>query len=124
MKYIKKYGDRVHILDSEKMSYLQIRYAISKCKYFIGGRTHSVISAYSTRVPCIALGYSVKARGIACDIGMPDYTVVDSKHLKGEMDILNALLKIEENYEQIIQVYKGMDDYIRKQTGLKELILG
>lgn len=123
-KYIKKYGNKVHVLDSEKMSYLQIRYAISKCKYFVGGRTHSVISAYSTHVPCIALGYSVKARGIAGDIGMPEYTVVDSKHLKGSTDILDAFIKVEQNYDSIMRAYEGMDAYIKRIDGLKELVLG
>lgn len=124
MKYANKYRGRVHVLNSETMSYLQIRYAISKCKYFIGGRTHSVISAYSTHVPCIALGYSVKARGIARDIGMPDYTVIDSKHLKGKTDIFDALAKLEEDYEQIMTIYEGIDNYVCKLDGLKELILG
>jgi polysaccharide pyruvyl transferase WcaK-like protein len=122
-KYTERYGNRVHVLDSEKMSYLQIRYAVSKCKYFIGGRTHSVISAYSTHVPCIALGYSVKARGIAGDIGLPEYTVVDSKKLKGNSDILDAFIKMEQNYKDIMRIYEGMDDYIKKTDGLRELVL-
>ena len=50
-------GKNVHYFDTTNLNYLQIRYVISKCKYFVGGRTHSVVSAYSTKVPCIALGY-------------------------------------------------------------------
>ncbi|WP_095172700.1 MULTISPECIES: polysaccharide pyruvyl transferase family protein [Blautia] len=122
-KYMMKYGNRIHVLDSEKMSYLQIRYAISKCKYFVGGRTHSVISAYSTHVPCIALGYSVKARGIAGDIGMPEYTVIDSKHLKSRNDLLDAFMKLEESQVEIMQIYKGMDSYIKQIDGLRQLVL-
>ncbi len=123
MKYLDKFGDRVHLLDTENMSYLQIRYAISKCKYFIGGRTHAVISAYSMHVPCIALGYSVKARGIANDVGMPEYTVVDSKNLHSEREILDALLKVKMNYDEIMCIYERMDEYVKRIDGLDELII-
>lgn len=69
---------RIHVLDSDKLNYCQIRYVISQCACFIGARTHAVISAYSTSTPAIAIGYSIKSRGIAKDIGMPEETVVDS----------------------------------------------
>lgn len=122
-KYTNKFGNHTHLLDSENMSYLQIRYAISKCRYFIGGRTHSVISAYSTQVPCIALGYSVKAKGIARDIGMPDYTVVDSKKLESETKLLDVFMKLEADYDKIKQIYTSLDDYISGMNGEKESIL-
>ena len=41
---------------------------ISRCRFFIGARTHSTIAAYSSLVPTMVLGYSVKARGIALDL--------------------------------------------------------
>ncbi|MBR3584859.1 MAG: polysaccharide pyruvyl transferase family protein [Oscillospiraceae bacterium] len=41
---------------------------ISRCRLFIGARTHATIAAYSTCVPTLALGYSVKSKGIARDI--------------------------------------------------------
>lgn len=123
-KYVEKNDDCIHILDSESMSYLQIRYAISKCKYFLGGRTHSVISAYSTHTPCIALGYSVKSKGVAKDIGMPEYTVIDSKHLMEKNELLNAFIKLEDNYELIMRIYDQMDSYVSKFNGLQDLILG
>lgn len=82
-------SDRIHILDSDRLNYCQIRYVISKCKCFIGARTHAVISAYSTCTPAIAIGYSIKSRGIAKDIGMPEETIVDSIRIcKGKL--LNA----------------------------------
>ena len=69
---MEKYGKtgRFSIMDVENLNYCQIRYVISNCKMFIGGRTHSVISAYSTCVPALALGYSIKSRGIAKDLGL------------------------------------------------------
>ena len=59
---------RVALLDDYSLSCRQLKGYISKCRFFIGARTHSIIAAYSTCVPALALGYSVKAKGIARDI--------------------------------------------------------
>jgi polysaccharide pyruvyl transferase WcaK-like protein len=113
-KYQKNY--RITVLDGEKLNYLQIRHVISKCKFFIGARTHSVISAYCTQVPTLALGYSVKSKGIAKDVGMPEYTVIDSKNLKSEKDILNAFIKLSENEEEIKRILENNIPYYIKSA--------
>ena len=41
---------------------------ISGCCFFVGARTHSTIAAYSSGVPTLVIGYSVKSRGIATDL--------------------------------------------------------
>ena len=41
---------------------------ISKCRFMVAARTHASIAAYSTGVPTLVVGYSVKAKGIAKDI--------------------------------------------------------
>lgn len=46
----------------------QLKYIISKCDLLIAARTHASIAAYSTLVPTMVIGYSVKSRGIAEDI--------------------------------------------------------
>ena len=46
----------------------QIKSLISKCKLFVGARTHSTIAAYSTCVPTLVVGYSEKSIGIAKDL--------------------------------------------------------
>lgn len=65
-----KYRDtgRVLLLDDYSLNCRQLKGYISACRFFIGARTHSIIAAYSTCVPALALGYSVKAKGIARDI--------------------------------------------------------
>ena len=37
---------------------------ISSCKIFVGARTHATIAAYSSCVPTLVVGYSVKSKGI------------------------------------------------------------
>ena len=41
---------------------------ISQCSLFVGARTHATIAAYSSDVPTLVLGYSIKALGIARDL--------------------------------------------------------
>lgn len=36
---------------------------ISRCRFLVAARTHASIAAYSTGVPALVAGYSVKARG-------------------------------------------------------------
>ena len=90
----KRDSARISVLDSDRLNYLQIRYIISKCHIFIGSRTHAVISAYSTCVPTIALGYSIKSRGIAKDLGVDEY-IVDSKKISNKGLLLEKFIKID-----------------------------
>lgn len=101
-KVREQYGndERISILDVDKLNYCQIRKVIGHCKYFIGGRTHAVISAYSMCVPAIALGYSIKSRGIAKDLKLDEEFVVDSKHItKGQL--LKSFHKLQQESENV-----------------------
>lgn len=46
----------------------QIKHVISRCRFFIGARTHATIAAWSTGVPTISIAYSVKAKGLNKDL--------------------------------------------------------
>ncbi len=81
----------------------EIKGIIRKCKYFVGARTHSTIAAYSTGVPTLVLGYSVKARGIAKDIfGSENDYIIPVQKLKTQDDLLNEFKKVMENRKDII----------------------
>lgn len=41
---------------------------IARLRCFVGARTHSTIAAYSSCIPTLVVGYSVKAKGIAKDL--------------------------------------------------------
>ena len=47
---------------------LELKSLISQCRLFVGARTHATIAAYSSCVPTLVAGYSIKARGIARDL--------------------------------------------------------
>ena len=110
--------DRIDVLSINNLNYLQIRYVISKCSFFIGGRTHAVISAYSTCVPTIALGYSIKSRGIAKDLGISEHYVIDSHN--SNLDVVEAFKKlVAEKGVVRHQLETIMPDYLRKLSRLK-----
>jgi len=52
----------------ERLNCCQLKYIISRCRFFIGARTHAVIGAYSSYVPALALSYSDKSVAIARDV--------------------------------------------------------
>lgn len=118
-----KDNHRVHVLNTENMNYCQIRYAISKCKYFLGARTHAMISAYSTCVPSIALGYSIKSKGIAKDLNLPDYTVLDYRNLIRDDEIVERFKQLQDNETDIRKILKEeMPSYIKKAYDAKKCI--
>ena len=69
---------RVHLAD-ETLSSEGYKFIISNCKALICSRTHASIAAYSTAVPVLVIGYSIKSIGIATDLGIPETVInIDS----------------------------------------------
>ncbi|MBX9888370.1 MAG: polysaccharide pyruvyl transferase family protein [Flavobacteriaceae bacterium] len=69
LEFYNKFKDtgRVLILPNT-CNAIQYKGYIARMRYFIGARTHATIAAYSSCVPTMVLGYSVKSKGIATDI--------------------------------------------------------
>lgn len=98
-------NERVAIIDVNRtLNCCQLKYIISKCKFLVTARTHASIAAYSTGVPTLVTGYSVKAKGIAKDI-FGDYKgyVCPVQELSSENDLLNDFLYVVNNQEFIRQ---------------------
>ena len=80
----------------------QIKSLISKCKFFIGARTHATIAAYSSFVPTCVLGYSAKSIGIAQDLfGSSKLYVVDSMALNSENLLIQSFEYLLEHESEI-----------------------
>ena len=115
----KSYENRIHVLESDKLNYLQIRYAISKCELFIGARTHAMISAYKECVPSLALGYSIKSRGIAIDLGLPDNLIFNSKNF-GKGDLIKSFQYLDTNKISIKnQLRNTLPEYVNRIYGIR-----
>ena len=110
-----KVTGRIRIIDNTYTA-LEYKGIISHCRMFIGARTHATIAAYSTCVPTLAVGYSVKARGIARDIfGTEKNYVIPVQSLEHEDGLVNAFKYIQENEENIRKHLKDfMPSYIEK----------
>lgn len=120
---IKRYkSNRLEVLNSELLNYEQIRYVISQCHLFIGARTHAVISAYATCTPAIAIGYSVKSRGIAKDLGLDETLIVDSKVFSKNQLLDSFCNALEHESETRTHLETVIPNYVRKLYTLKECI--
>lgn len=113
---------RVFILQDQNC--MQLKDVISKCAFFIGARTHATIAAYSTLVPTLVVGYSVKARGIAKDIfGTDENYVIPVQKLKNKDDLWNAFCWMKNHEADIrMQLEKKIPDYIAQAKSAKNLI--
>ena len=79
-----------------------MKYIISKCECFVGARTHATIAAYSTCVPTLVVGYSVKARGIAKDLfGTEQDYVLPVQSLTNEYQLVNGFKWLHDKKESI-----------------------
>lgn len=98
-----KSTNRVYLLEDNNCEIL--KGYISRCRFFIGARTHATIAAYSTNIPTLVIGYSVKAKGIAKDIfGSYENYVLPVQSLSKENDLVDAF-KWMQDREDIIKTH-------------------
>lgn len=87
---------------------------IGRCNLFVGARTHATIAAYSSCVPTLVVGYSVKARGIAKDLfGTEENYVIPVQSLRQKEDLvrgfewlLNRQTEIRDKLSQVMPGYQ------------------
>lgn len=117
-KLLKQYGGDSRVSYIMEGNAPQLKWVISNCKMFVGARTHSTIAAYSTCVPTLVIGYSVKARGIAKDLfGTDKNYVVPVQSLINEDDMVKSFIWLESNFEEIKQKLEDIiPQYCEKAT--------
>lgn len=92
--------DRVYMVSDYNC--MELKSLISQCRMFIGARTHATIAAYSTCVPTLGVGYSIKARGIAKDIfGQEENFVISVQKMKSKTDLMKAFCWLQEHENDI-----------------------
>lgn len=97
---------------------------IARCRMFIGARTHATIAAYSTCVPTLVVGYSVKAIGIARELFDTDENyVIPVQKFESDDDLVKAFRWLQ-NKESEIRVYlkNMMPEYKNRILQARELI--
>ena len=114
MEHFESASDRIMLVEDSDCETL--KGYIRKCRFFVGARTHSTIAAYSSCVPTLVVGYSVKARGIAKDL-FPGYKerdlVLPVQEINTETDLQDAFInlmnmeeEVKKHLEDIMPAYK------------------
>ena len=86
-----KFASTGRVVLVEDHNCCELKGYISRCRMFIGARTHATIAAYSTCVPTLVLGYSVKSKGIARDIfGTEEHYVLPVQELRDPDELANG----------------------------------
>lgn len=111
-----KYKDNDRVLLIDDHNCMQQKFIISQCKRFVGARTHSTIAAYSTCVPTLVVGYSVKAKGIAKDLfGNIDNYVLPVQNIADSDQLTEKYKWLVEHEEEI------KNKLLQKSLEMKEL---
>lgn len=97
-KLYEEFADTGRVVLIEDCNCMQLKGYISRCRFFVGARTHATIAAYSSNVPTLVLGYSIKSRGIATDLfGTDENYVIPVQKLQEKEDLAEALQWIMKN---------------------------
>ena len=115
-KLYERYAQTGRVVEIGDGTCEELKGYISRCRFFIGARTHATIAAYSSCVPTLVVGYSVKARGIALDLfGTSEHYVTPVQSLKKPEDLTNAFKWLMEQEEEIkAQLKRVMPGYREK----------
>ena len=108
---------------SDRLSAPELKYEISKLWAFIGARTHATIAAFSTKVPCISLSYSIKSRGLNQDLfDCLDFCIapdqVSSQNVCSAIKHLDKsrssiLVKYDEKIEHMMNLAYSAGDHLK-----------
>ena len=95
---------------------------IRRCRFMVAARTHASIAGYSTRVPTLVLGYSVKSKGIALDLfGTAEHYVLPIDTLREGNELTESFEWVADHEDVIREHYNSrQDDYL---SGLKTITL-
>lgn len=116
MKFLEEYRHTNRVVMLEDCNCMELKGYIARCRFFIGARTHATIAAYSSCVPTLVAGYSVKSRGIARDIfGTEEGYVVPVQGLQTETELADAFCQLWQREDDIRQyLQRRMPDYIAR----------
>ncbi len=97
-----RFKDTDRVVMIEDCNAEELKGYIARCRFMVAARTHASIAAYSTCVPTLVVGYSVKAKGIAKDIfGTYDNYVIPVQSLQNKEDLTTSFKWLQENETSI-----------------------
>lgn len=119
-----EFGRNERIAMIQDCNCMQLKGYISKCRFFVGARTHATIAAYSTEIPTLVVGYSIKSRGIAKDLfGSEENYVIPIEQIKEEDALLRSFVWLQKNENCIKEhLKKIMPQYIKNAENVKKKV--
>lgn len=116
-KFYKEFKNtsRVIILPNN-LNAIQYKGYITRMRFFIGARTHATIAAYSSNVPTMVLGYSVKSKGIAKDIFGEEKLVLDLNELSNSDELINKFEEMVKEETKIRRMLQQSIPNIQKKS--------
>lgn len=123
-KLYQKFKDSGRVVLLGDFNCMELKGYISRCRMFVGARTHATIAAYSTCVPTLVLGYSVKSKGIAKDIfGTDKNYVLPVQTLQSPFELADGFSWLYANEKEIRKHLKAiMPEYILKAYAAREAV--
>lgn len=77
---------------------------ITRMRFFIGARTHATIAAYSSLVPTMVLGYSIKSKGIARDLFGEEKLVLNLDEISNPENLIAAFEQMQLQEAELKQI--------------------
>jgi len=90
------------LLLPNNLNAIQYKGYIARMRFFVGARTHATIAAYSTLIPTLVLGYSVKSKGIAKDIFGEEKLVLSIKEISDSQKLIAKFEEMKSQENEII----------------------
>lgn len=123
-KLYQEFKDSGRVVLLGDLNCMELKGYISRCRMFVGARTHATIAAYSTCVPTLVLGYSVKSKGIAKDIfGTDKNYVLPVQTLQSPYELVDGFRWLYAHEKEIRKHLKAiMPEYILNAYTAKEAV--
>lgn len=118
------FKDTGRVVMIEDHNAMELKGYIARCRFMVVARTHASIAAYSTQVPTLVVGYSVKARGIAKDIfGTEENYVLPVQSLTHENELVKGFQWMMDHEADIKTYYaEMMPNYIEKVYQIRTIL--
>lgn len=104
------------LLLPNNLNAIQYKGYIARMRFFIGARTHATIAAYSTLVPTMVLGYSVKSKGIAKDIFGEEKLVLNLSEISDSSKLIAKFEEMKSEEKEIKELLTAKIPEIRKMS--------
>ena len=110
-----KNNQRVFML-SDGLNATEYKGYIARMRFFIGARTHATIAAYSTGVPTMVLGYSVKSKGIAKDIFGEEKLVLGIEEISDSEKLIAKFEEMKQEELMLKEILRNKIPHIKEMA--------